>query len=113
EAAGYDDLASDPRYATSADRVRNREELLAVLEERIRQRTTSEWIALLDEAGVPAGPIYRLSELFADPHVLYRQMKVDLEHPTAGRISVTGIPTKFSRTPGPIIDPPPLLGEPT
>lgn len=112
-AAGFDDLVDDPRYATNSDRVQHRDELLAILEERIRQRTTSEWIALLDEAGVPAGPIYRLSELFADPHVLHRQMKVDLEHPTAGRISVTGIPTKFSRTPGAIIDPPPLLGQHT
>src|SRR5690606_3759149 len=113
EAAGYDDLASDPRYATSADRVRNREELLAVLEQRVRQRTTAEWIALLDEAGVPAGPIYRLSELFSDPHVLHRQMKVDLDHPTAGRLPVPGIPTKLSKTPGAVTDPPPLLGQHT
>ncbi|HEX6989733.1 MAG TPA: CaiB/BaiF CoA-transferase family protein [Bacillota bacterium] len=113
EAAGCSDLVDDPRYATNSDRVQHREELLAVLEERVRRRTTAEWIALLDEAGVPSGPIYRLSELFADPHVLHRRMKVDLEHPTAGRISVTGIPTKFSLTPGAITDPPPRLGQHT
>ncbi|MFS8569901.1 MAG: CaiB/BaiF CoA-transferase family protein, partial [Thermaerobacter sp.] len=113
QAAGFEDLLEDPRYATNSDRVQHRDELLAILEERMKQRTTAQWIALLDEAGVPAGPIYRLSELFSDPHVLHRQMKVDLDHPTAGRISVTGIPTKFSKTPGAITDPPPLLGQHT
>lgn len=113
QAIEWPELADNPRYATNADRVNHREELLSLLQERLRQKPTQEWFRRLDEAGVPAGPIYTLPELFKDPHVLAREMKVEIEHPRAGTISMTGIPTKFSRTPGSIRTAPPLLGQHT
>ena len=107
------ELADDPRFRTNADRVTHRDILLPLLQEHLLTRTSAEWTQRLEAAGVPTGPIYTLPELFRDPHVLAREMKVDLDHPRAGRISVTGIPTKFSRTPGAIYAPPPLLGQHT
>lgn len=109
----WEELAEDPRFATNADRVSNRDELIDLLQKRLKEKTSKEWFEKLDAAGIPAGPIYTLPELFSDPHVLAREMKVDLEHPKAGKISVTGIPTKFSETPGSVRTPPPLLGQHT
>jgi len=106
-------LRDDPRFRTNADRVRNRSSLVQLLEARFREKTTAEWQELLDRAGVPNGPIYRISEVFADPQTLHRQMKVTLEHPTAGKVTVTGVPVKFSDTPGAVRTPPPLLGQHT
>jgi formyl-CoA transferase/CoA:oxalate CoA-transferase len=112
-AVGLPHLASDPRFRTNADRVRNRDALLPLLEPRLAERTMAEWSAIFESAGVPAGPIYRLSELFADPQVRHRQMVVEIEHPRAGRITQTGVPLKLSDTPGGVAAPPPLLGQHT
>src|SRR5690606_8349959 len=106
-------LADDPRFATNADRVVNREELIALLSETLRTKTTAEWIQLLQEAGIPCGPIYSVDEVFADPHVQARDMVVEVDHPTVGSLKMTGIPVKFSETPGRVAAPPPLLGEHT
>ncbi len=107
------ELRDDPRFATNPDRVRNRSELIPLLEARFRERTTAEWGELLDRAGVPNGPIYLISEVFRDPQTLHRQMKVTLPHPTAGEVTVTGVPVKLSETPGDVYRPPPLLGQHT
>ncbi len=107
------DLAADTRFRTNPDRVAHREELLPVLEPIFTARPTAHWRPLLDEAGVPNGPIYLLSELFADPQVAHREMVVELDHPAAGRIRQTNVPLKFSATPGAVRTPPPLLGEHT
>ncbi|PZN07682.1 MAG: formyl-CoA transferase, partial [Bacillota bacterium] len=113
EAAGRLDLADDPRFQANAGRVTHRDELLAELVPLMRTRTTAEWLELLDRAGVPAGPILSVADLVDDPHVRHRQMIVELEHPRAGVIRVTGIPVKLSETPGAIYAPPPLLGQHT
>ena len=113
EAAGVPELASDPRFMTNADRVRRRDELVAVLDELFSRRTTAEWMELLLAAGVPCGPIHTVGQVLRDPHVLAREMVVELPHPTAGPIRVTGIPVKFHGTPGAVRRPPPLLGEHT
>src|SRR5690606_19352182 len=113
EAAERSDLADDPRFQTNAGRVTHRDELLPELERLMRTRTTAEWLERLDRAGVPAGPILSVADLVHDPHVRHRQMIVDLEHPRAGVIRVTGIPVKLSETPGAIYAPPPLLGQHT
>ncbi len=107
------ELRDDPRFATNPDRVRNRSELIPLLEARFRERTTAEWRELLDRAGVPNGPIYLISEVFSDPQTLHRQMKVTIPHPTAGEVTVTGVPVKLSETPGEVHRPPPLLGQHT
>lgn len=112
-AAGASELASDPRFRTNKDRVANRDALIALLEPIFAGRTTSEWVAALEEAGVPSGPIYLLSDLFDDPQVRHRRMMAEVEHPKAGRIRQTGVPVALSATPGRIAAAPPVLGEHT
>lgn len=107
------DLALDPRFRTNPDRVAHRAVLVPALETLFATRPTAHWRSILDEAGVPNGPIYLLSELFADPQVHHRGMVVELEHPAAGRVRQTGVPVKFSATPGAVRTPPPLLGQHT
>jgi len=107
------DLAQDPRFLTNADRIRHCRQLAATLQPVFRQRTTAAWLALLNEAGVPAGPIYNMAQVYEDPHVRAREMLVELDHPLAGTIKNIGIPVKLSRTPGRIRRPAPLLGQHT
>lgn len=112
-AIGAHHLAEDPRFATNQDRVKHGAELIAFLGPIFAGRTTREWADTFERAGVPAGPIYLLSDLFTDPQVRHRQMVVEIEHPRAGRIKQTGVPMKLSETPGRIAAPPPLLGQHT
>ncbi|HLJ60402.1 MAG TPA: CaiB/BaiF CoA-transferase family protein [bacterium] len=106
-------IAADPRFATNAERVAHRRELLALLDPVFRTRSTAEWVARFLAAGVPAGPISRMHEVMADAQVREREMVVELDHPRAGRIRVNGVPVKLSDTPGAVRTPPPLLGEHT
>ncbi len=112
-ALGREDLAADPRFRTNPDRVAHRDVLLPLLETIFAAQPTAYWRSALDAAGVPNGPIYLLSELFADPQVLHRGLVVEMEHPTAGRIRQTGLPVRLSETPGAVRTPPPRLGEHT
>ncbi|MDQ7850877.1 MAG: CaiB/BaiF CoA-transferase family protein [Armatimonadota bacterium] len=112
-ALGREDLAVDPRFRTNPDRVAHRDVLLPLLEATFAAQPTAYWRSVLDAAGVPNGPIYLLSELFADPQVLHRGLVVEMDHPTAGRIRQTGLPVRLSETPGAIRTPPPRLGEHT
>jgi formyl-CoA transferase/CoA:oxalate CoA-transferase len=113
EAIGAPHLAMDPRFRTNADRVAHRDELIAVLTPLFESRTTLMWVSVLEPAGVPAGPIYVMSDLFNDPQVRHRGMLQELEHPRAGRIRQTGVPIKLSETPGHVAAPPPVLGQHT
>ena len=106
-------IAADPRFTTNADRVAHRRELLDLLIPVFARKTTAEWVDRLLGAGIPAGPINRISDVMADPQVLHRDMIVGIEHPRAGRIRVTGVPMKLSETPGAVRIPPPVLGEHT
>jgi len=106
-----ENIMDDPKFATNAKRVENRKELIGILQKVIETKTGAEWLKLLEDAGIPAGPIYTLDKLFADPQVLHRKMMIELQHPKAGRIKVTGVPVKLSETPGEISAPPPLLGQ--
>ncbi len=106
-------LAHDPRYATNRDRVDHRPELIHHLEMLFRRKTTAEWMAVLGEAGVPHGPILTMAEIFSHAQVRHRQMLVELDHPTAGRIRQTGVPVKLSETPAQIRSVPPTLGQHT
>jgi formyl-CoA transferase len=110
-ALGRADLANDSRFAKNADRVENRDELIAILAEIFRARTTAEWIAALNRAEVPCAPIQTIDQVFAAPQVQHRNMLVEIDHPTAGRLKMAGIPVKFSATPASVRLPPPLLGE--
>lgn len=112
-AINHEELADNPKYKTNQDRVKNRDELIPILEDTFSQKSTNEWLKVLHEKGVPAGPIYDFDEIFSDPQVLHRNMLKKIDHPTAGEISQTGIPLKLSETPGSIDTPPPVLGEHT
>jgi formyl-CoA transferase len=104
-------LADDPRFSTNPVRVTHRHELIPMLEEVFRKKTRDEWLDILIKAEVPVGPVYSLEEVFSDPEVLERKMRVRMRHPAAGEISQIGIPMKFSETGSEIKSPPPLLGE--
>lgn len=103
--------ADDPRFRTNADRVGYRRQLGALLEPVMLQKTMREWIDILQQHGIPCGPIQSVGQVCNDPQVLARDMVVSLNHPKAGPIRVTGIPIKLSETPGAVHSPPPLLGE--
>ncbi|MCI0794347.1 MAG: CoA transferase [Chloroflexi bacterium] len=106
-----EDLQNDPEYAVNSDRVRNRAKLVPMLQEYFLTRPVADWVEDLQEANVPCGPINDLADVFADPQVLARNMYVEIPHPTLGSIKQTGLPIKFSLTPGRIDRHPPLLGE--
>lgn len=105
------DLVSDARFLTNAERVRHREELRAILAPIIRRRATAEWLRRLDAAEVPVGQVRDMAAVFADPQVRALGMLTSIEHPTIGRLPLTGLPWKLSATPGAIRRPPPLLGQ--
>ena len=105
------DLRGHPDYATNDGRVRNRAQLVPLLQELFLTRSVEDWAQDLHAASVPCGPINDVAEVFADPQLLHRQMCVEMAHPTLGTIKQTGIPIKFSQTPGGLDRPPPLLGE--
>lgn len=106
-------LAEDPRFATNPQRVRNRAALLERLEPMMLLKTRADWIAELEKAGVPCGPINDLGDVFRDPHVLARGMRLELPHPTAGHVTVPASALKMGGTPVEYRSPPPLLGEHT
>ena len=111
KALGREDLVEMPEYAQNKDRVKNRDQLVALLQQEFDTRSTNRWVDILEEAGVPCGPINDLADVFSDPQVKARDMLLEVQHPSAGKIKQTGIPIKFSATPGSIDSPPPLLGQ--
>jgi formyl-CoA transferase len=105
------DLTANPSYKTNADRLANREALAADLERTFVTRNRDDWVSLLLEAGVPAGPISDYAEVFGSDHAGARQMRMTLTHPIEGAVPNIGFPVKLSGTPQQIRRPPPLLGE--
>ncbi|MGH7432814.1 MAG: CaiB/BaiF CoA transferase family protein, partial [Candidatus Methylomirabilales bacterium] len=113
QAIGRPDLTSDPRFRDNVVRIERYQELAAILEGIFQQDTTANWLSRLEQAGVPAGPIYSLAQVYEDPHVRAREMVVEVEHPVAGTVRHIGIPVKLSDTPGRITRPAPTLGQHT
>ena len=113
EAIGLKQLAVDQKFATAPQRVVNRDELIPILERQFKQRTREEWLRLLANAKLPAGPVYSMRDLFSDEQVLLRQMLVKVAHPKLGEINQIGIPMKFSDTAPQIREAPPLIGQQT
>jgi crotonobetainyl-CoA:carnitine CoA-transferase CaiB-like acyl-CoA transferase len=113
EAAGCLELAEDPRFATNGKRVENRVELTRLLKEIFARRSTREWLQVLEAAGVPNGPINDVSQVFEEPQVRARGVRVELDHPVAGKLPTVASPMRFSATPLEHRTPPPLLGEHT
>ncbi len=113
DVAGAPELASDERFSTNPQRVRHRQVLIPLLDDLMRHKTRAQWIAALEAAGVPCGPINQMADVFQDPQVLARDMLVRLPHPTAGQVSVPGSALKLSGTPVAYRSAPPLLGQHT
>ncbi len=112
-AIGRQDLLGDPRFSTNADRTRNQRELAEILEMVFAAKPVADWLSELERAGVAAGPVYDIEQVYEDPQVQARNMMVEVEHPTAGLTKAIGIPVKLSRTPGQIRSAAPTLGQHT
>ncbi len=110
---GLTELAEDERFATNPSRVANRERLIALLAAATATRTTTEWTARLERAQVPCGPINTLDQVFADPQVRARGMRLDLAHATAGTVPQVASPLRLSATPVDYRSAPPTLGADT
>ena len=105
--------AQDPRFRTNSARVTYRLELIPLMRQVTRKRTTSDWIALLENEGVPCGPINTIADVFADPHVQARGMQIEMSHPVAGESPLVGSPIRLSDTPVQYRTAPPQLGQDT
>ena len=106
-------LADDPRFSTNPERVRHRAELDPLLQKMVLKKTKKEWIELLDTANVPCGPINNFKEVFENEQVIAREIKMEMPHPTAGKVNLVRSPMRLSETPVVENRPPPLLGEHT
>ncbi|MEA5671775.1 CaiB/BaiF CoA-transferase family protein [Pseudomonas sp. MH2] len=113
EVAGQPQWADDPRFATNKQRVAHRAELIPLIRQATVFKTTAEWVAELERAGVPCGPINDLAQMFQDPQVVARGLKVDVPHPLAGSVPQVASPIRLSETPVEYRLAPPLLGEHT
>ena len=113
EVAGKSEWSRDERFATNAARVKHRAELIPLLRQTTVMRTTHEWISALESAGVPCGPINRLDEVFADPQVIARGLRIALPHAAAGTVPGVANPIRLSASPVAYDRGPPLLGEHT
>ncbi len=113
ELGGEPGLADDPRFLRMQDRIRNRDALVPLLADMVSRRTQQAWIDGMESAGVPCGPINDLRQVFENPQVQERGMRIEIERPDAGPIPLVANPVKASRTPPAYRLPPPRLGEHT
>jgi len=111
--AELEHLAVDEKYKTNTARVKNRDELVPILQARIEESTLDWWISKLEKSHVPCGPINTIDRVFEDPQVLARGMKLELDHPVAGKVPQVGSPLKFSKTPVCYNRAPPTIGQHT
>lgn len=108
---GLDEIKDDPKFSSNPKRVENRDELFSIIEKIISRKKATEWLEFFDDEGIPAGPILTVDRVVNLPQVQDREMVVEVNHPKAGKIKLTGIPVKLSDTPGRVENPPPILGE--
>ena len=113
EAVGRADLIQDPRFRRADDRSANRAALAQELNAALSQRTSAEWVALLNAAGVPCGPILAMDEVFEDPQVRHLQAATEVAHPRLGALRILNQPVKLSRTPAALVSATPDRGEHT
>jgi crotonobetainyl-CoA:carnitine CoA-transferase CaiB-like acyl-CoA transferase len=108
---GRPELVDDPRFASNAKRVANNEAIVELLQERLRLKTTDQWMKALEAEGIPAGPVLYHDEVFTDPQILARGMVAEVEHAKAGRQKTLGVPIKMSATPSKVRRAAPTLGQ--
>ena len=109
---GRTDWLDDERFANPFSRLQHRAELSAAIEGELEKEDVDHWVDRLNEVGVPTGPVLDMAQVFSNPQVIARAMKIELPHPEVGTFKTTGLPVKLSRNPG-SIDRPPLYGEHT
>jgi len=107
------ELAMDERYQKNSARVRFRDSLLPIVSEVMQSKSSADWLEILNQRGIPCGPINNLDQVFADPQVCHRGLQFDLAHPAAGRVASVANPIKLSQTPIEYQLPPPMLGQHT
>ncbi|MEX2460991.1 MAG: CaiB/BaiF CoA-transferase family protein [Paenibacillaceae bacterium] len=112
-AMGWLDLAEDPRFKTNEDRIAHRTILVELISGRLSQVESKEIFERMDAAGVPCGPIHTVEQVLNHPHVLAREMILEIEHPIVKNLKMAGFPVKMSETPASVRRHPPLLGEHT
>ncbi len=115
EIAGRPDLPEDPRFATNGDRLKNRDEIVPIVQELMLQKPTDFWLKALEESSISGGPINKLDQVFADPHVNARDMKLEMDYPATngGKVTLINSPMRLSETPTEARLAPPMLGEHT
>ncbi len=111
QAAGCAELAAEPRFQTMSQRIVHRAELIPLIAEILRTRPKQEWIEILEAANVPCGPINNMKEVFEDPQVRHRRLRIDMAHPLGGHAPVVASPMRLSATPVEYRHAPPLLGQ--
>ena len=108
---GRPELKDDPRFRTNADRVANNSVLIEMIEAVMRTKPKAHWLAGMEAAGIPCGPVLNYDEVFTDPHILARDMYVPTEHARAGTFNTLGVTVKLSETPGAVRSAAPTLGQ--
>ncbi|MCH6264342.1 CaiB/BaiF CoA transferase family protein [Neobacillus citreus] len=109
----FEKVSYDSRFLTNADRTNNWKELQRIFESEFLQKTTEDWLIILEEAGIPSGPIQTINQVVNHPQVINRNMIIEVEHPEAGVVKMAGNPIKFSDTAGQDVTHSPLLGQHT
>ena len=113
EVAGHAEWADDSRFFSNAQRVAHRAELIPLIRQATVFKSTAQWLAALEQVGVPCGPINDLAAVFADPQVLARGLRIDLPNGLGGTTPQVASPLRLSATPVQYRNAPPLLGEHT
>jgi crotonobetainyl-CoA:carnitine CoA-transferase CaiB-like acyl-CoA transferase len=113
DAIGLADEKRDPAFADNALRVRNRARLNAMVAARLATRDADEWIADLNRAGIPCGPVHTVDRVFEDPQIRHQQLTIDVPHPGRGEVRMLGFPIKFREAPCTVRHPAPDLGQHT
>ncbi|HWM43592.1 MAG TPA: CoA transferase [Burkholderiales bacterium] len=113
KAIGREDLLAAPEFKGGKKRAENRAKLNSILNESLSKKTGAEWIEILNKAGIPCGPIYKVDEVFADPQVKHLGVAAPVEHPKLGRKQILANAAVLSRTPAKVVAPTPEIGEHT
>src|SRR5246500_1063185 len=111
DALNAPELADDPRFKSGADRMAHLKELESVLQQRFRTKPAKYWLQVLEDKGVPCGPVNDMLQALSDPQTLAREMVVEVDHSTLGPVKTIGLPVKFSETPGKVRTGAPVYGE--
>jgi len=111
DAIGTPELKEDPRFITEPLRVKNRDDLNALFIQIFKTKEKNYWVELLNQVGVPTGPIYNMAEVFADPQVISQNMVAEVDHPKLGKLKLVNQALKLSRTPAQVKSATPELGE--